>query len=56
MACNIDAVEIIHAGAAKGAIGHRKSRGLNNRGADAEAGAKAQHRAGVLGDIGLEQS
>ena len=46
-------VEVVHAGAAEGAVGGRKAGRLDNVRLDAEAGAEPQNRAGVLGDVGL---
>jgi hypothetical protein len=46
-------VEIIHAGAAEGAVAGGKTRGLDDVRLDAEAGGEPQNRSGVLGDIGL---
>ncbi|KAB2854902.1 MAG: VWA domain-containing protein, partial [Bauldia sp.] len=48
-------VEIIHPRAAKMPVAGRKPGRLDNRRIDAEAGAQAQHRPGVLRNIGLEQ-
>jgi hypothetical protein len=48
-------VEIIHAGAAEGAVADRKSGWFDQMGLDAETGAQTQNRAGILRDIGLEQ-
>ena len=53
MAIDLDMVEIIHAGAAEMAVGNRKAGRLDDRRPDAKAGAGAQHRARVLGDVGL---
>src|SRR6185437_5396033 len=46
-------VEIIHSGPAECAVGHRKTGRLDDMRLDAETGAKAQNRAGVLGNVGL---
>src|SRR5262245_45087632 len=51
-----DAVEVIHAGAAKGAIGRGKAGRLDDVRLHAQAGTQAQNRPGVLGDVGLVQS
>ena len=40
-------------GAAEGPVGHRKAGRLDDMGLHAEAGASPQHRAGILGDVGL---
>ncbi len=48
-----DGIEIVEAGAAKGAVGGGEPGRLDNMGFDAEARAQPQHRAGVLRDIGL---
>jgi hypothetical protein len=48
-------IEIIHAGAAKVAVGNRKTRGFDDMGRDIQARAQAQDRPGVLGDVGLEK-
>ena len=46
-------VEIVHAGAAEGAVGDREAGRLDDMGRDAEAGAEPQNRAGILRDVGL---
>src|SRR5262249_8134838 len=46
-------VEIVHAGAAEGAVGGRKTGRLDDVSLDGEAGGQAQNRAGVLGNVGL---
>jgi hypothetical protein len=51
MTGNTDVVDVIHAGAAEGAIGHGKSTRLYNVCLDAQAGAQPENRSGVLGDI-----
>ena len=48
-------IEIVHAGAAEGAVGGREARRLDDVRFDAEAGGKPQDGPGVLGDIGLKQ-
>ena len=48
-------VEIVHAGATKAGIAEPKASRLDDRRVDAEAGASAHNRAGVLGDVRLEQ-
>ncbi len=55
VALDSDVIEIIHAGAAEMALGHGEARGFDQGGLDPHAGAKAQHRACVLGNVGLEQ-
>src|SRR6188474_3379308 len=51
MTGNSDVVDVVHPGAAEGAIGYRKSARLYNVGLDAQAGAQPENRPGVLGDI-----
>ena len=46
-------VEIVHPGAAEGAVGDREAGRLDDMGGHAEAGRQAQDGAGVLGDVGL---
>ena len=53
MPVDLDMVEIVHAGAAKMAVGDREAGRLDDRRPDAETGAGAQHGAGVLRDVGL---
>jgi hypothetical protein len=48
-------IEIIHPGPAEVAVGHRESRRLDDMGGHVQAGAEAQDRAGVLGNVGLKQ-
>ena len=48
-----DPVEIVHAGAAEGAVGHREAGRLDDMRFDPQAGAEPQNRAGVLGDVRL---
>src|ERR1041385_7032809 len=48
-------IEIIHAGAAEVAVGHRKARRLDDMRLDIQAGAQAQDGAGVLRNVGLEE-
>ena len=48
-------VEVIHSGAPEAAVADAEAGRLDDRGVDAEAGAGAHHRAGVLGDVGLVQ-
>jgi hypothetical protein len=48
-----DSIEIVHAGAAEGAVRGREAGWLDDMGLDAEAGAQAQNRSGVLRNIGL---
>src|SRR5438874_1509080 len=50
-----DLLEIIHAGAAEGAIRHRKSRRFDDVRFDSEAGAQPQNGRGVRGNVGLKQ-
>src|SRR5882672_11253064 len=51
--CNL--VEVVHAGTAEGTVADRKSGRLDEMDLNPEAGGKAERRAGILGDIGLEQ-
>ena len=53
MADQSDLVEIVHPGAAEGAVGSRETGRFDQMRLDAEAGAKPQNRAGILGNIGL---
>ena len=46
-------VEVVHAGAAEGAVGDRKAGRLDDMGLDAQAGAEPQNRPGILGNVGL---
>ena len=46
-------VEIVHPGAAEGAVGHREAGRLDQMGVHSEAGAEPQNRAGVLRNVGL---
>ena len=46
-------VEIIHAGALQAAVVEHEAAGLDDVDGDAEAGAEAQQRAGVLRNVGL---
>ena len=48
-----DLVEIVHAGAAEGAVGGGKPGRLDDMGLDAKAGRQPQNRAGVLRNVGL---
>src|SRR5215470_9573712 len=48
-------VEVVHSGTPEGTVADRKPGRLDEVGFDSQAGGEAQHRAGVLGDIGLEQ-
>ena len=48
-----DLVEVIHACPAKGAVGDRKARRLDNVRLDAQAGAKPENRAGILRNVRL---
>src|SRR5262245_5007937 len=50
-----DLVEIIHAGTAESAVADGKSGRLNKMDIKPETRGKAEHCAGILGDIGLEQ-
>ena len=49
----VDLVEIVHAGAAEGAVGDRKAGRLDQVRLDPEAGGEPQDRAGILRDVGL---
>jgi len=53
MAHDGDRVEIVHAGAAEGAVGDGKPGRLDNVRFDPQAGAQPQNRAGILRNIGL---
>ncbi len=53
MAHDGDGVEIVHAGAAEGAVGDREPGRLDNVRFNPEAGAQPQNRAGILRNIGL---
>lgn len=53
MADQRDRVEIIHPGAAKGAVGEGKARRRDQMRLDAEAGGEPQNRPGVLRNVGL---
>ena len=55
MAFDINAIEIIHAGAPERSIRYGKAGGFDDGGANARAGAKPQHRAGILRNVGLKQ-
>jgi hypothetical protein len=48
-------IEVVHAGAPKGAVADRKPGRLDQVGLEPETGGEPQDRAGILGDIGLEQ-
>src|SRR5208282_3353940 len=50
---NRDGVEVVHPGAAEGAVGDGETGRLDDIGLDAEAGAEAQNRSGVLRNVGL---
>jgi hypothetical protein len=56
VAHDLDGIEVVHPGAAEGAVGGRESRRLDDMGLDAETGAQAQNRSGVLRNIGLVES
>ena len=51
----VDLVEIVHAGPAEMPVGDRKAGRLDDMGGHVQAGAQAQNRSGVLGDVGLEK-
>ena len=55
MAHEANLIEIVHPGAAERAVGDGKTGRLDDVRLQAEAGAQAQNRPGVLGDVGLEQ-
>ena len=55
MTHNHHLVEVVHAGAAEGAVGDRETRWLDDVRFDTETGGKPQDSPGVLGDVGLEQ-
>jgi len=46
-------IEIVHPGAAKRPVRHRKPRRLDNMGLDAKASAEPENGAGILGNVGL---
>src|SRR5690242_966083 len=48
-------VQTVHAGAAKGPVGSREARRLDDMGFNAQAGGEAKNRAGVLGNVRLEK-
>jgi len=48
-----DLIEIVHAGAAKRAVGGWEAGGLDEMRLDAEAGGEAKNSPGVLRDVGL---
>ena len=50
-----DGVPIVHHGPPKPAVSDPEAGGLDHGGVDAETGAGAKHRPGVLGDVGLVQ-
>src|ERR1700722_5336242 len=56
VALDREGVDVVHRGAAKPAVVDPKSRWFDDRSIDAETCAGAHHGAGILGDIGLEQS
>ncbi len=53
MAGDGDPVEIVHAGAAEGAVGHREAGRLDDMRLQRQAGAEPQNRPGILGNIRL---
>ncbi len=55
MARDLDLVEIIHAGAAKGAVGDRKARRLDDVERKAETGREPRDRARVLRNVRLQE-
>jgi len=46
-------IEVVHPGAAEGAIRDREARRLDDMHFDSKAGRQAQNRAGVLRNVGL---
>jgi len=56
MAHDLDGIEVVHPGAAEGAVGCRESGRLDDMGLDAEAGAQAENRTGILRNIRLVES
>src|SRR5436309_2867014 len=46
-------IQVIHSGAAEGAIGDRKARRFDDMGRNAKACAEAQNRSGILRNVGL---
>ena len=50
-----DLVEVIHPGAAEGAVGDREAGRLDDVRLDPEAGAEPENRAGILRNVGLEK-
>ncbi len=55
MAYELHPVEVVHAGAAERPVGGREAGRLDDVRLAAQAGAEAQDRPGVLGDVGLEE-
>ena len=53
MPLDAEAIEIIHAGPAEGAVGDGEARRLDDVDRDAEAGRHAQHGAGILWNVRL---
>src|SRR6185503_14216193 len=51
--CELDLIQIIHAGALQMAVVPDEAERLDEIGGDPQAGAEAQNRAGVLRNIGL---
>jgi len=49
-------VEVIHAGAAEGAVGGRKPGRLDDVRFNTQAAAQPQNGPGILGDVGLVKS
>src|SRR5690242_15434703 len=49
----VDLIEIVHAGAAEGAVAHRETGRLDQMRLQPQAGGQAENRAGVLRDVGL---
>src|SRR6478736_5993314 len=56
VALNGESVDVVHCGAAEAAVADPKPSRFNDRRVDAEACAGAHHGAGILCDVGLEQS
>src|SRR3984957_945931 len=56
VALDRDSADIVHRGAAEAAVGDPKPSGFDDRRIDAETCAGAHHGAGILCDVGLEQS
>jgi hypothetical protein len=56
MAHDGNLIEVIHSGAAEGAVGGREASGLDDMGLDPEARAEPQNRPCILRDVRFEES